>query len=189
VASWIFGVPESQIDSNNKPGGQYYTGKRSGHGLNYGLGPVLLAINLKCSVSEAKRIRDIYFRYAPEIENWHRDIQDELKRTRQLVTPFGRKRFFRGRWGEDLFKMAYAHIPQSLVAELNHLGMIKLEYLLPDGAEILQEGYDALVVESQDWLIDSVKEKMEVAFDKQIFCKGMFFKIPGETTINKRWMK
>ena len=189
VASWLFGKSEDEIDNNNKPGGEYYTGKRVGHGLNYGLGPILLAITLKCSVSDAKRYRDTYFRFAPEIENWHREIQEELKRTRQLVTPFGRKRYFRGRWGEDLFKQAYAHIPQSLVAELNHLGMIKLEYSLPEGAEILQEGYDALVITSQDWLIESVKEKMEVAFKKPIYCKGMFFEIPGEVTINKRWLK
>lgn len=189
IANWIYGVPEDQIDTNNRPGGQYYTGKRTGHGLNYGLGPILLAINLKCPVKEAKRIRDIYFKFAFEIENWQREIQDELKRTRQLVTPFGRKRYFRGRWGEDLFKQAYAHIPQSLVAELNHLGMIKLEYSLPDGAEIVQEGYDALVVESQDWLVERVKEIEEKAFDKQIYCRSMFFKIPGEYMVNKRWMK
>lgn len=189
VASWIFGVPEDQIDNNNKPGGQYYTGKRSGHGLNYGLGPVLFAINLKCSIKEAKRIRDAYFRYAFEIENWHKEIQEELKQTRQLVTPFGRKRYFRGRWGEDLFRQAYAYIPQSLVAELNHLGMIKLEYMLPDGAEIVQEGYDALVVESQDWQIERVKEIEEKVFDKEIYSTGMFFRIPGEYMVNKRWIK
>jgi uracil-DNA glycosylase family 4 len=189
VASWIFGIPEDKVDNNNKPGGQYYTGKRSGHGFNYGLGPILLAINLKCDVKTAKHYRDTYFRYAFEIENWHKEIQETLKQTRMLITPFGRKRYFRGRWGEELFKQGYSHIPQSLVAELNHLGMIKLEYMLPPAAEILQEGYDSLLVEVKDELIDTVKEVMEKAFDKEIYSNGMFFRIPGEVTINKRWLK
>jgi uracil-DNA glycosylase family 4 len=189
VASWLFNKPESEVDSNNRPGGEYYTGKRVGHGLNYGLGPILLAINLKCSVAEAKRYIAVYFSSAPEIVNWHKEIEEEVKRTRILTTPLGRKRIFRDRMGDDLFRKAYAHIPQSLIAEYNHLGMIKLEYLLPPGAEILQEGYDALLVEVPDGLIDRVKSIMEAAFDKKIFAKGMYFKIPGEYSINRRWVK
>jgi len=189
VASWIFNKPEDQIDSNNRPGGEYYTGKRVGHGLNYGLGPVLLATTLQCSVKKAKEYIDTYFKYAHEIKAWHQEIKDNFNHSLTLMTPLGRKRVFRDRTGEDLYRKAYAFIPQSLVADLNHLGMIKLEYLLPGGAEIVQEGYDALVIESQDQLIDLVKELMEIAFKKSIFCKGTFFEIPGETTTNRRWMK
>lgn len=189
VASWLFNKEEKDIDSNNKPGGEYYTGKRVGHGLNYGLGPVLLAITVKCSVSNAKKYRDLYFKFAPEIEQWHSDIKEELKRTRQLSTPFGRKRFFRDRLGDDLFRKGFAFVPQSLVAEVNHLGMIKLEYLLPTGAEILQEGYDSVLIETKDDLIEKVKQLMESAFDKEIYTKGTFFKIPGEVIVGKRWAK
>ncbi len=189
VASWLFSKEEDQIDNNNQPGGEYYTGKRVGYGLNYGLGPVLLAINLKCSVAKAKQHRGVYFKFAPEIEQWQREIQEEIKRTRQLTTPFGRKRFFRDRLGDDLFRKAYAHIPQSLIGEMNHLGMIKCEYMFPDGVEVVQEGYDSLVVECPDELIEEVKEIMERGFEKEIYAKGTFFRVPGEYSMNKRWMK
>jgi len=189
VASWLFNKPEDQIDSNNRPGGEYYTGKRVGHGLNYGLGPILLATTLGCSVKQAKEYREIYFRFANEIEVWQKEINETIKQTRQLITPLGRKRYFRDRLGDDLFRKAYAHIPQSTIAEYNHLGMVKLEYLLPSGSEIVQEGYDALVIEVKDDHIDLVKELAEMAFDKKIFARGQFFKVPGEYTLNKRCMK
>jgi len=31
VASWIFNKSEEEIDHNNRPGGEYYTGKRASH--------------------------------------------------------------------------------------------------------------------------------------------------------------
>ncbi len=189
VASWIFNKPEDEIDKCNKPGGEYYTGKRASHGLNYGLGPILLAINLKCNVKRAKEIRDTYFRMAWEIESWQKLIQEEIKKTRRLTTPFGRVRNFRDRFGDDLFRKAYAHIPQSTIAELNHLTIIKLEYLLPEGAELIQEGYDSLMEESRDELLEEGERCCEIAYDKEVYCEGEMIEVPRERSVGKRWLK
>jgi DNA polymerase-1 len=189
VASWFFGKGEDEIDDINKPGGEYYTGKRSSHALNYGLGPEKLAMMLECSVKQAKEYKATFFRFASEIANWQMQIRTEVERTRTLVTPFGRKRVFRDRMGEDLYRKAYAHIPQSLIGELNHLGMVKLEYLLPAGCEILQEGYDSLLVEALDEKVEEVKLLEDLAFKKRIFIKGEWLEVPGEYREDKRWTK
>lgn len=195
VASWIFNLPEDQIDNNNKPGGQYYTGKRVTHAKTNGLTYLHLAIMLKTTPKQAKEYLDKYDRFAPEMEAWHYQIHQELLQTRKLISPFGRVRIFRGRLSKDYqaakstLKEAFAHLPQTTIAEYNHLGMIKIEYMLPDGAEIIQEGYDSLIIETRDDLIEIVKEIEEKAFDKEIYVTGMFFKIPGEYTVNRRWMK
>ena len=189
VASWIYGIPEEEVDNNNKPGGQYYTGKRTGHGLNYGLGPVHLAITLQCSVKRAKEIRDIYFKRAFEIEGWQREIREELTKTRQLVTPLGRKRVFRDRLGDELWRKGYAHIPQSTIGEYNHLAMIKLEYALPDGAEIVQEGYDSLLFEVDEEIVEEVEKVIDWGYEKKVLIGGELVKIPTEGGKAKRWIK
>jgi DNA polymerase I-like protein with 3'-5' exonuclease and polymerase domains len=141
VAGWIFGKEESEITPE-----EYYVGKRTTHASNYGLGPVLFSVLIKKSVKEARELLEKYRSHAPEIEAWHREIQERLK-GRELVTPFGRKRIFRNRYGEEMFREAYAHLPQSTIADYLHQAMVKLEYALPDGAEIVQEGFDSLIIE------------------------------------------
>ncbi len=190
VASWLFGITEEQVDNNNRPGGQYYTGKRTLHGYNYGLGWNTLSTILKVPAAVAKVYIKKLDLFAPEIEMWHREIQDELQRTKVLITPLGRRRVFRERWGEDMFRKAYAHIPQSTVAEYNHQAIIKMEYWLPEGAEIVQEGFDAFTVECLETQPEEVKGLAEKAFDKKITWKGVEFKIPVEEAgRGKRWKK
>jgi len=69
--------------------------------------------------------------------------------------------------------------------------MIKIEYSLPEGAEIVQEGFDSLIIER----IDSEAMSKEIegiikrAFDKTLFWKGEGFKIPVERSVSKRWGK
>ena len=190
VASWIFNKPEEEIDNVNRPGGEYFTGKRTTHAADYGLGPNLFAILIKRPVKEAKEIMARFHSHAPEIGQWHREIQEELQRTRMLITPFGRRRTFRERLGDDLFRKAYAHIPQSTIADYCLQAQSKLEWWLPDGAEIIQNGFDSLLIETEEGLVDEVKELVERAFDKNLFWKGVMFKIPIETAgIGKHWKK
>jgi hypothetical protein len=48
----------------------------------------------------------------------------QLSKDRSLINPFGRRRIFMDRWGDELFKEAYSFIPQSTVADkLNRDGL------------------------------------------------------------------
>ena len=187
VGSWLFGKSEEEVDDDNSPTGEYGRAKRVTHGADYGLGPITLSVILKCSVKEAKTYLAKFHAYAIEIRAWHEEIQEELKRTRKLVTPFGRTRIFRARYGDEMFREAYANLPQSTVGEYLHQAMVKLELLLPKGAEIVQEGFDSLVVECWERQREEVKRLSEIAFDKMILWKTNSFKIGVDVKEVGRW--
>ena len=204
VGGWIFDKSEDDLTPL-----EYRIAKRTVHGKNYGLGAKkfmedinedIIEINEEESdpskhlpfytLAQCKALMAKFDRFAPEIEKWHRDIQEELTRTRMLITPMGRKRVFRGRLGEDLFREGYAHIPQSTIAENNQLAMIKIEYLLPEGAEIIQDGFDSILVEVILGQEEKVEKIVRFGYQKDLFWKGEKFNIPVEMAgVGKFWKK
>jgi len=210
VAGWIFNKPEDKVDNINRQGGEYFLGKRTVHASNYGLGWNLFMIIANSDIgkfnkdnpntpkpfitaAEAKRILLVYETFAPEIKMWHQEIISELQRTRMLVTPFGRKRIFRGYRGKDdndTPRKAFAHVPQSTIAEYAHQAIIKLEYLLPPENEIIQEGFDAFIIEAREEDVEDNKRLVTFACDKELMWKGERFKIPVEEAgKGRRWKK
>ena len=187
VASWITGKEESDVDDINRPGGEYFLAKRTTHAADYGLGPNLFATLIKKPVKEAKLILERFHAFAPEIRMWHMEIQNELQRTRKLTNPLGRVRIFRARYGEDMFREAYAGLPQGTIGDCLHQAMVKLEYSLPKDAIIVQEGFDSLVIECYPEQREEVKGLADMAFDKTMFWKGTTFKVPYEMKEGDRW--
>lgn len=93
-------------------------GKRCNHGLNYGLGYKKFALMFEIQEVEAKRLVEAYHHAYPNVRyGFHEFVQHQLKQNRTLTNPYGRKRLFLDRWGEELFKEAYAFIPQSTVPD------------------------------------------------------------------------
>ena len=135
TASLIFGLPVDEVIEMNRKGvkcklggGRFthrYWGKRANHGLNYGLGYRSFAVHLEISQNEAKWIHDQYHKAYPGVAKYHRAIQEELRQGMVVTNLFGRKYRFTDRWGDTLFKEAYAFIPQSTVADIiNERGLI-----------------------------------------------------------------
>ena len=189
VASWITGKDESEVDSVNKPGGEYYLAKRTTHAANYGLGPNLFSTLIKQPLPIAKSILEKYHTYATEIRAWHKEIQSELERTRTLTNPFGRRRVFRQRFGEEMFREAYAGLPQGTIADVLHQAQVKMEWMLTTlrDAYIVHEGFDSLMIECWKDDLGKVKGMLDIAFDKILFWKGTEFKIPYEMKVGERW--
>jgi uracil-DNA glycosylase family 4 len=126
--------------------------KTCGHAANYGIRKRTLAQNLGITEAEAEKLLNLYYAFYPRIQAWHLEIQAQLQATRTLVTPLGRKRVFFGRWGEDLFKEAYAYKPQSTVADIIHTGFLRLYRGIKEhgldkrGVRIALNNHDALAV-------------------------------------------
>lgn len=93
-------------------------GKKSNHGLNYDEGFRTFALTNEIPEAEAKRMIDLYHSGYPGIRTWHDSVQSLLRHDRTLTNCFGRKYKFLDAWGSDLFKAAYAFLPQSTVADL-----------------------------------------------------------------------
>lgn len=168
--------------------------KPAGHGLNYGLEAPSLARELGVDRTLAIRIRNAYLSYYPCIERWHRDVQAQLGANRTLTTPLGRKRTFFGRWGDDLFKEAYAYVPQSTVADIIHLGFlslfreIKSRGLASSGIRVALNIHDAITCNTPSELaftttLPLMKETMHVPLS---FPHGKEI-VPVEFSLGKDW--
>ena len=95
-------------------------GKKANHSLNYDFGPRNFGLKFELPEREAKWVIGQYHDIAyPEIrQNYHRMIVDMLAENRMIENLMGRRRKFMQQWGDKLFKTAYAHIPQSTVADI-----------------------------------------------------------------------
>jgi len=124
-------------------------GKKANHGLNYGEAYKKFALLNEIPESEAKLIVDSYHSIYPGIRMWYQRVQQQLRNDRTLVGPgpFYRKRRFLGQWGDDLFRKAYAHLPQSVVVDVINK-TLKDAYYNREGLECLRHA--ALVQQVHD---------------------------------------
>jgi DNA polymerase-1 len=156
VASWIFDVKE--VDVNEE---QRQLAKKMVHAMNYGMGVRSLARWLGVSLGEATVLMEKYQRTFPAIEEWHKKIVNQLRHNRMLITPLGRKRLFFNRWGEDLFREAYAFIPQSTVADLLNLILVRTYKRMKIGgmdAQMVLQVHDSFVVQAKEEDVEKIKE-------------------------------
>lgn len=108
-------------------------GKKAGHGLNYGMKAkvfvetVFNELDIVISVKDAELITKAYYGLFPGIPRWHAWLRSELYSKRKFSAPSGWERYFYGRYGDDMFKEAFAWRPQHTIPWItNHL-MLHLE--------------------------------------------------------------
>tara|TARA_Y100000310_G_scaffold320697_1_gene377406 strand:+ start:1088 stop:1969 length:882 start_codon:yes stop_codon:yes gene_type:complete len=132
-------------------------GKKSNHGLNYGLGYRSFALHNEMDETDAKKIVKIYRTIAyPGIEMWWDATRRQLQDNRTLTNCFGRQRKFLDGWGTELFEAAYAFIPQSTVVDLVNRGMVSIfndERPEFEAAQLLAQVHDSLLLQypTEDW--------------------------------------
>ena len=184
VGEWIYSKPAKELTPE-----EYLIAKKTVHGSNYRMGPNTFAVFLKKPVAIAKRIQQIYYQFAPEISAWHKTIESEVTSKGMLITPFGRKRIFRGRFDDDTFREAFADIPQGTIGDYNHLAMMKFEYSYNRHAQIVQEGFDSLLFECDKEVKDEVNNLIDWCYKKTLYHEGEFFEIPNDAEEGRSWGK
>jgi len=142
VASSVFDKDKDKITHEERE-----LGKRIVHASNYGMGPGKLAELSGLNYHEAEEKMNLYHIHFPKIRIWHMEIEAQLRKTRVLTTPMGRKRMFFGRWNKALLRDAYAYIPQSTVADVTLKGMVNLYNELPYGCELVFNIHDEIVIQ------------------------------------------
>lgn len=174
VASWIFSdvkeewAYKSCKDKEKPPksDGRRFIGKKGRHGSNYDMGESECAtqvnkeaqkfgLSIRISQWKAKQILDIVHERKPEIRGtYHAGIQEAINRDRTLIGPSlfqiagGRRRQFLDRMGRDLYKEAYAFIPQCTITDHNKAAGIRLRKLVPDKRilRFIIEAHDSLTM-------------------------------------------
>lgn len=177
TAAMMFGVAPEEVTKDDP---RRKIGKMLRHAKNYSAGPGVIAKALGIKMAEAKKLSEMYDGINPLLHNWHQKIQGELNSTRTLVTPMGRKRRFLDRWGDDLFRSAYAFIPQSTVGDLLNVSMTSLyeDEEAQRRMDILMQLHDAIYIQVDDtpedvaWGMEKLREHMirevEVSGDQMI---------------------
>jgi len=182
TASLIFGIPIEQV--SDEPGScqlgtgehsQRFWGKKTNHSLNYDLGYKSFALKFDMQEREAFTIVERYHQVYPGVRQYHAWVRSKLQKDRTLTNLMGRSRVFLGRWGDELFKEAYAFIPQSTVADvINERGIIRIYYGSDMKAvDLLNQVHDSLVFqipESVGWeeharILLAIKSSLEIPLE------------------------
>lgn len=182
-AAKIFRKPEGEITKQERE-----IAKRVVHASNYGMGPVTFAKNAGIAIPEAKRLLNAYFAEFPRIKLWHMSIERELKQSRTLITPLGRRRTFFNRWDESLKKEAYAFIPQSTVADILNMGLRRLyeKYRRTDNQLLLQI-HDAVLMQVPCLEVQKVVTEVRETLSIPIMIHHKELIIPVDISVGENW--
>lgn len=180
VASLIFNA--------NPPSPEQRTiAKRVVHGTNYCMGVNTLAGFCAVPVKVAKKVQEEYFKLFPLVRQWQIDIEQQIKKTRRLITPMGRKRTFFGRYGDQTTREAVAYVPQSTVADYINCALIRLDEALPIGADILVQVHDELVIQCDEGQLHEVMKTMKKIIQRPILCGADMLEIPLDLQTGYNW--
>ena len=158
-----------------------------GHGTNYMGSPFEMSKHTKIDQSIIKEFQALYFQTFPAIPRLHGWIAQQLLDTGNLVTPFGRKRWFFGRRDDkDTLKQAVAHMGQSMTADEMNFAMLALWRL--DIVNIMLQGHDSILVQyaedKEDEIIPRVLQAMRVPLELE---GGRQFTVPLDVKVGWNW--
>lgn len=166
TASWFFGGKEE--DYSKKVLGYEtpvrFIGKTLRHACHLGAkGPTAAKtvntdarkykINADITVGFATRAIEIFHKNQPSIRRvFQQGIIKHLERSRVIVSslpygidaPFGGKRTFFERWGDELFRQAFSYIPQRTVTENTKAAALRIHDRVPT-IRIILESHDSLL--------------------------------------------
>lgn len=182
-ASIVFKKPAEQITEQERD-----LGKMLVHASNYGLGADKFARNIGVTKARAEELLNAYHANYPRIKRWHQEVEMELRRTRTLTTPLGRKRIFFGRINNDLAREGIAYVPQSTVGDLLNLGLIRAYNNLPPGWRIILQVHDSVMFQVPDETPPMhIYKFIHHYFEIPLTIHGKTFTIPVDIKVGKNW--
>lgn len=204
TAALLFNKPIDEVttedgtcDIGDGSHSERFWGKKANHSLNYDIGYREFALTNEITEKDAKFLIEKYHRAYPGVRSsYHEMVQSQLAKDRTLTNLFGRKRLFLDKWGRDLFKEAYAHIPQSTTADkVNEQGLEFIYYNQQwfSPVELLRQVHDDIGFQipiSIGWLRHAeillrIKQSLETPLDWH----GREFTIPTDLTMGLSFTK
>lgn len=186
TASEAFNVPFNEVTKE-----QRRAAKVINFGILYGMSVKGLADASKMSVPEAKNFMDNYFRLRAPIKN---KLEDILKQARELgfvETFYGRKRPTPDVKSSNFVirqaaERAAMNMPiQGTEADLMKRAMIKVDKALPNGADLVMQVHDSLIVECDEAVADEVAEVLKR--EMEAVAPELAIKLAVDVTVGKNW--
>jgi hypothetical protein len=204
TAMFIDNLPAEQITSAIR-----FKCKKCNHALSYRMTYMRLCqtINkesdkppfLVVSMPEARRSFEKWHTLY-NLKSWWSQIEFDLgKDGHTLVNPYGNIRTFFGAWGNELFKEATAHLPQSTVAD--HLnGCIQPELGIPGGLievhrqfvkkgviSVVNQSHDSFIAEVPVGIVDEIIPQLVALVRRPLVVNNEQFTIPVDCEVGERW--
>ena len=197
TAGLLYGVSPEEISRaagsssfGNGTHSQRADGKRCNHGLNYDFGYKAFALMYDMTERDGKRIVQAYHNFYPGVRNsFHTYVRKGLAENRTLTNLMGRNTLFLDEWGDELFKEAYACIPQGTVGDMvNEWG---LEYIYYDQHQFADV---ALLVQVHDSVGFQIPKRvpftehariilaLKASLEQPLHFQGQTFSIPADLT-------
>jgi uracil-DNA glycosylase len=161
----ITNILKERIDNERRQ-----IGKKFRHAGHYDMGKREAARQTGFSEWKTKQILDRFHATNPSIRGvFHKGIQECLRdNQRTLVSPHGRARQFFNKWGDDLFKEAYAFIPQATVSDHLKFAAQRIEKRAR-WVQIIMESHDSFTalipIDTVDLACKIFKEELETPID------------------------
>ena len=169
-------------------------GKTIRHATNYEIGPLqfqgtLIKEGFFMEASVCKKLLESAKAKDPHLAEWKRKIREQIKSTRTLITPLGRKRTFLGRLNDSTYRAAYAFSPQSTVGELLQIGIQNIYERHSDYIDILLNIHDEVIaqVDNNEASIATALVDMRKCLEIPIEINGRTLVIPTEFKIGPSW--
>lgn len=169
TGSWL----ESGLSPLNVTPQQRQLGKMARHMGNYDGGKRELAIRAQTSEWRASRALEQFHKNSPNIRGvFYKEIQEALGRNnRVIINPFGRPRQFLGKWGDDIFKEAYAQIPQSTIPDALKRAMLRMRVEIPCYGKywfFCMEAHDSFTALVREEIVDLFCSRAKVIMEEPI---------------------
>lgn len=191
AAAGIYNIDEKSVQSIQRS-----VGKVANHSSNYCAGPrAIQSTALKWGVENidydmAKHIIATRRKELPGLVKWWRDTERKIRMTRTLTTCLGRRRTFFGRTNDNsVIRDAVSFEPQSTVGDICNTMFRRLYNTLPEGACVLLQVHDEVVVECYESQVDEVVKLIKQSGVVPLWLnKNMDpLIIPLEISIGKNW--
>ena len=195
----IFDRPLIEIPKKDKtPEGlatSRYTGKRTNHAGNYGMKSYKFAMVYNkdaaenssplISVSDADVFMQRFHAANPEIRQvYQASIIQELKKTRILWNPFGRRMVFHDRIGAELFRQGFAGYAQSTIGDLVNIVYEKVYRHIC----VINQGHDSIICHVHKSKVAETVKRIQEASKIPIKLSGGILIVPWEFKIGPNWM-
>ena len=181
-AALIFDKPVEEITDKERQ-----LGKKITHANNYMMGVGLFSKLANISYKEARELQNKYFNTYPRVKMWHKEIEIQVRTTRVLENPFGRKRTFYGRLKDSTFKSAVSYIPQSTVADKLHDATHEIHARLPYPARIVMQLHDEIFIQCLPEQEEECKQILEDALTRPFKINGYTVSIPTDVKVGSNW--
>lgn len=172
----------------------YDMGKRTRHAGHLGVTEFRLAQLTHLDIQTCREKLAKFHAANPKIRGiFHHETYEQVKKTGQLRSPFGRVRQFFERLHPSIAKEIYANLPQSTVSDQTKFAMLAIAKRAKDFAFMVYEGHDAAMAEvrrgHEREFNDIFHEEYETPIDFRgcSLSRDIDLVIPAEISIGENW--